>query len=164
MTAVARLTLPLALASAALLVGVGLAGAREGTADATTLVVPAKADLFASGLTAVPQLPGGGGVLPPSLGFTAAPGDVVTVDAATGSTVAGSGFGTTGPAGYADQTTDVQSLGHISGYAGKRGLFLAGVFLGDGPPAGPAPARLGNGPGDAVTPKLGQVFAIGLGR
>jgi hypothetical protein len=152
------------LGVASTLVGVAVAGARERDAGASTVVVPARADLFAAGLSAVPQLPGGGGVLPPSITFAAGPGKVVMIDSATGTMTAGAAWPKGGPAGYPKATTDIQSLGRISGFAGEGQLFLAGVFLGDGPPTGPLPARLGNKPGATVSPKLNQTFYIGLGQ
>ena len=159
----ARVTAFVAIAGLTL-AGVAGAGGLVKTTGAATVVVPAQAVLFASGQTAVPPLPGGGGVLPPSITFTAGPGQVVTIDSATGTMAAGAGFPKGGPAGYPNTTTDIQSLGSISGFVGERQLFLAGVFVGDGPPTGPPPARLGNKAGAPVTPKLNQTFYIGVGR
>ena len=70
------------------------------------------------------------------------------------------------PEGYR-QPTDVESAGGISGLKAHLLMFLAGVFLGDEPPAEPAPDRLDFT--DAtdfkrLEPQIAQTFYIGDGR
>ena len=91
-----------------------------------------------------------------------------------------------GPAGDGVGGTNVESFGGISGIVhAANGMFLVGVFLGDGRPATPEPARLDftNGmPADShctsffflplsslvflfpLAPELGQTFLIGDGK
>jgi hypothetical protein len=72
------------------------------------------------------------------------------------------------PAGDGEGGTNVESFGGISGIVhAANGMFLVGVFLGDGRPATPEPSRLDftNGmPADPLAPELGQTFLIGDGK
>jgi hypothetical protein len=143
-----------------------LALAASGSAaPASALDVPATADLFAAGLKAPPDLPGGGGTLPPGLRFAPRANQVLTFQQVNGEVTWGSDF--FGPAGDPSLKTNIFALGGISGLVAPGWIFLAGVFLGPGPPAQPPPPRLrmDNAPRlTTVRPKLQQVFYVGDGR
>jgi hypothetical protein len=153
-----------------LLASVVLAGALAlaasgSTASASVLDVPATADLFAAGLKAPPDLPGGGGTLPPVLRFAPRANQVLTFQQVNGDVTWGSD--PFGPAGDPTMKTNIFALGGISGLVAPGWIFLAGVFLGPGPPAKPPPPRLrmDNAPRlITVRPKLQQVFYVGDGR
>jgi hypothetical protein len=97
-------------------------------------------------------------------------GDVVRVlDPAIGGVNFFNGLGPPffGPGGNGLNGSNLNSLGGISGYIGPQGP-LAGVFLNDDIPLGPAPATLDFTAGDGIefdslSPLLGQVFYIGDG-
>lgn len=135
-----------------------------------TLRVSAKADLFAAGLQALPQLAGGAGVLPPAFRFAAGPRKVLTFSSVSGKLNWGQAVAPFGPDGdnAPGLSTNIQSLGAISGmFVRGKELFLAGVFLTSDPPALPAPPRLRLSSPEsirALAPKLQQVFYIGDGR
>ena len=98
-------------------------------------------------------------------------GDVVrALDPASGGISFYNGFGAPlfGPEG-GDGTTNLLGFGGISGFYADRLGPLAGVFLNDDIPSGPAPVRLDFTSGGigtnflSITPGLGQVFFIGDG-
>lgn len=102
------------------------------------------------------------------------PGDIIRVaDAAIGGVSFFNGFGAPffGPEGNLGGSSNLQSLGGISGYKGTQGP-LVGVFLDNSiPSSSPAPATLdftpgGSGPGiefSSLSPELRQIFYIGDG-
>jgi hypothetical protein len=115
---------------------------------------------------------GGGGVLPPSFGFTAAPGRVLTFSSVVGATdccsrspAAMIADGTTSL--IASGTTNIGAGNGISGIVAPRQMFLAGAFLDDSVPGGAAPASLdfsSLGTSFAsLSPQLRQMFFIGDG-
>ena len=117
--------------------------------------VDAKADLFDAGQAApTPTAPGyGGGVLPPSVSILPGSGRVLTFSSVTGSVIK-TNVGTFGPPRAADgespdssrwfpeATTFPNGTNGISGITAPGYMFLAGVFLDDSTPSGPAPASL----------------------
>ncbi len=129
--------------------------------------VPAAANVFGAGRTQ-PPAPGGGGagVLPTVWRLPAGAHRVVRIPKATGlvNPIAGSA-GDNGPGGDRVGPTDVTSYGGISGIVHRRnGMFLTGVFLADGPPRRPAPARLDFTRGErrrSLTPRIAQTFLVG---
>lgn len=129
--------------------------------------VDARSNLFGAGADAAPGPGGGGGgALPPAVAVPAAGGTVVTFPCTGGLTDCCSGTPTIGPAGFLSRT-DVESHGGIAGLVvGERAMFLAGVFIGDEAPAGPAPERLdlsGKLDFERLEPGLAQTFFIGDG-
>lgn len=141
-------------------------------ASATTLVVPATANIFGAGHAAPPEPGGGGaGTLPPSVAFAAQAGQVLTFSGVVGG-VSCCNSVLTGPDGgpYASGTTDITSFGGLAGVVNdQHTMFLVGVFLDDAEPADPAPARLDFGAAQlgedfaALEPAIGQVFYVGDG-
>lgn len=143
------------------------------TASATTLTVPADANIFGSGHSA-PAAPGGGGAgeLPTefTLGFTAGSGIVLTFSSVTGSVTVNNGSGTNfnDPDGVGSASgIDVNSFDGVSGVVASTAGFLAGVFLGPSEPSDPAPLRLDftviGVSFTSLSPQLSQVFFIGDG-
>ena len=107
--------------------------------------------------------------LPPIIPVSA--GDVVrALDPASGGISFYNGFGAPlfGPGGGGG-TTDLLGFGGISGFYADGLGPLAGVFLDDSIPSGPAPVRVNFTSGGigtnflTITPGLGQVFFIGDG-
>ena len=132
--------------------------------------VPGQANLFGAGREQ-PPAPGGGGsgVLPTSWRLPDGARRVVTFPSATGRVNPIEGAAPeNGPAGDGIGGTDVTSFGGISGIAhGRNGMFLAGVFLTDDPPAGPAPPRLNFTKRErfgTLSPRIAQTFYIGNGK
>lgn len=151
---------------------VGLLALLAVPAAATTLVVPATANIFGAG-HATPPAPGGGaeGTLPPFVTFAAASGQILTFSGVSG-TVSCCNSSMTGPDGgpYASGTTDITGVGGISGIRNdQHTMFLVGVFLDANEPADPAPPTLDFGAGQlgenfaALAPQVGQVFYVGDG-
>lgn len=134
------------------------------------LRVDARANLFAAGRSAVPEFPGGGGVMPEGIRFEAGAGQVITVLAASGKGTCAGGDPNLGPEGghcIGNGSTDIGSYRGIAGLKhSRRQMFLAGVFLADGEPVDPAPAVLDcttwTGAAE-VAPGLGQTFYLGDG-
>ena len=129
--------------------------------------IDGQANLFGAGLERAPGPGGGGGgVLPPPIELPAAGATSVTFPCTGGKTDCCAGAPSTPPAGF-ETLTDVQSFGGISGLlVADRAMFLAGVFIGDAPPAEPAPDRLDLGGKldfERLEPELGQTFFIGDG-
>ena len=158
------------------------AAARKAPAPSATAVVaegelgrptavPAQANLYGAGLDQ-PPAPGSGGpgVPPPSWRLPDGVRRVVTFPSATGRVTPIAGNAPeNGPEGdHQAGGTDVESFGGISGIVHHRnGMFLAGVFLTDDPPSGPAPKRLDftkRERFDSLSPRLAQTFLIGNGK
>jgi hypothetical protein len=166
------------LAGAALLTIVGLASAASREAqereaatavETRTVAVPARANIFGAG-RATPPAPGGGGagVLPPlvRLGSSAR---AVTFPRIVGRVnPISSNDDWNGPEGDRKGPTDVQSLAGISGIVhGRNGMFLVGVFLGDGAAPRSAPPRLDFTSRERfgqLSPRVGQTFLVGDGK
>jgi hypothetical protein len=131
--------------------------------------VPGQANLFGAGREQ-PPAPGDGGpgVLPTSWRLPDGARRVVTFPSATGRVNPIEGVAArNGPEGDGIGGTDVTSFGGISGILhGRNGMFLAGVFLTDAPPSGPAPPRLNFTKRDrfgSLSPRVAQTFLIGDG-
>lgn len=130
--------------------------------------VSGQADIFAATLGAVPAFPGGGGVLPNLVSFSAGAGRQLTFANVAGSVSCDAGS-FTGPDGgpVCSGGTNINGFNNISGIvASGRSLFLAGLFLdGSLPPS--QVASLTYGAGDfgfaSASPLLGQLFYIGDG-
>lgn len=137
--------------------------------DETWLAVDAQANIFGAGLDAAPAPGGGGGgVLPPVIELPLGGTRLVTFPCTGGLTDFALGTPTLGPEGFVGlQTTDIESSGGISGLLMKgQVMFLAGVFITNSPPVGPAPERLDftdNTKFVRLEPELGQTFFIGDG-
>ena len=133
--------------------------------------VSAQANIFGAGRDEVPPSPAGGGsgVKPPVWQLPKGSDRVVTVPSVTGQvTPIVGGAERNGPEGDGIGATDVYSWHGISGIVHRRnGMFLVGVFLGDGPPKGKAPRRLNFTKREqfrTLAPRVGQTFLIGDGR
>lgn len=130
------------------------------------VLVSAHANVFGAGRASVPDFPGGGGTLPPSI--SVAGGQVVTFPGITGRIrhVATGTFNE--PEGRTGGPTDINSYRGIAGILhGNRTMFLVGVFLAGAEPEDPAPERLDATDSQdlpAFAPALAQVFFIGDGR
>ena len=131
-----------------------------------TLKVDAKANIFAAGFAVLPFEEADAGVLPVAFRFTAGSGKVLTFSRVTAKLKWGDS-NTFGPDGDS-YSTNIRSLGAISGmFVKEKSLFLAGVFLGNKPPAGHAPPRLRLSSPESMkvlAPKLQQTFYIGDGH
>jgi hypothetical protein len=134
------------------------------------LKVDARTNLFAAGRAAVPDFPGGGGVMPPGISFAAQPGQIITILSASGRVSCipiEPNLGSEGGHCCGDGSTDIGSYQGISGMKhARRQMFLAGVFLSDSAPVDPAPPVLDcttwiGAP--EVAPGLAQTFYIGDG-
>ena len=134
-----------------------------------SLTVSARANIFGAG-QAKPPDPGGGGPgeLPPMVPLPAGANRIVTFPKVSGRVNPILSYDDwNGPAGDEVGGTDVESYGGISGIVhATNGMFLVGVFLGDGMPTTPEPSRLDftNGMPDDLAPELGQTFLIGDGK
>jgi hypothetical protein len=133
--------------------------------------VSAQANIFGAGRDELPPSPGGGGsgVRPPVWRLPQGSDRMVTVPSVTGQVTPIVGnAGWNGPDGDGVGATDVYSWHGISGIVHRRnGMFLVGVFLGDGPPKGDAPRRLNftkRERFESLAPRIGQTFLIGDGR
>ena len=131
--------------------------------------VPGQANVFGAGRDQ-PPAPGDGGtgVLPTSLQLPDGTRRVVTFTGVSGRvTPIDGGSPENGPEGDGIGGTDVSSFGGISGIVHRRnGMFLAGVFLTDDPPSGPAPPRLNFTRREdfvSLSPQVAQTFLIGDG-
>jgi hypothetical protein len=133
--------------------------------------VSAQANIFGAGREEPPPSPGGGGsgVKPPVWRLPPGSNRVVTVPSVAGQVTPIVGkAGRNGPEGDGIGGTDVYSWHGISGIVHRRnGMFLVGVFLGDGPPKGDAPRRLNftkRERFESLAPRIGQTFLVGDGR
>ncbi len=136
--------------------------------NAASITASGKADIYAAGLAAPPS----GANLPPSISFTAAAGQVLTITSVTGSVSFGGGLfcPADGCASGFDfvSGTNIDPTGGLSGIIDDPGhfFFLAGVFLTDSAPSGGGPATLdftGNENFVSLSPEIAQVFYIGNG-
>lgn len=146
-----------------------------GTLCADTLTVDATANIFGAGHSTPPAPAGqGAGILPPSITFPAASGQVLVFSSVTGEVDFGGGAGFNGPDGfdisvYGMTVDEILSYGGIAGMRFDRSAFLVGVFLEDNEPVDPPPPRLdftSTGVGTTFTnlePQIGQTFFIGDG-
>ena len=139
--------------------------------SAYTMQVNGLANIYGAGHGTAPNPGGGGaGVLPPSQSFAAGAGQVLTFTDVAGQVSCCTGSSSyNGPDGgpYATGSTNISAYGGLSGmkHLGKS-MFLAGVFLDDSEPAGPAPDTLdfsSNTGFASLAPQIRQVFFIGDG-
>jgi hypothetical protein len=132
--------------------------------------VPATANIFGAGYRVAPSPGGGGnGTLPPGWRLPEGSARVVTFPSIAGRVTPVDGMAPrNGPEGDGVGPTDVASWRGISGIVhGRNGMFLVGVFVGEGEPAQPAPARLdftASERFERIAPAIGQTFLIGDGR
>ena len=138
------------------------------------VVVAGSANIFGAG-HAKPPAPGegGAGLLPPEVDVDISGGTVVTFPCTSGRVDCCAGSSLSSPAGPQGGlwSTDIESYGGISGIIhGTRGVFLAGVFLGDEEPSDPAPKRLDFTEScplectfEVLEPELAQIFYVGPG-
>lgn len=136
------------------------------SAFAAVLTVSGMDTIFGAGLDEPP----GGGALPSSYSFAAAPGQSVEFISVVGTV--GSGGYRFGPDGEGTATfaTAMDSHLGLSGILAGTSFFLVGVFLDDTAPNGAAPPSLDFRPGGlgpdfpSLSPLIGQTFYIGDGR
>ncbi|HET6566619.1 MAG TPA: hypothetical protein VFG50_01560 [Rhodothermales bacterium] len=132
------------------------------------LVVSARANIFAAGAAEVPDLTGGGGLVPELIRLEDA--TYLTFTEVTDSVTPNiTMYDFTGPEGNDTGETRMSSYGGITGVLHReRFMFLAGVFLGDAAPSPPAPDSLDltemGGMDEVKNVNVGQVFFIGDGR
>jgi hypothetical protein len=151
------------------------AATAEATPDAeprlgSPATVSGLANIFGAGRSQPPAPAGGGpGVPPPAWQLPGGGRRIVRFPAVTGLVNPIVGIAPeNGPEGDGEGPTRVGSYQGISGIVHRRnGMFLVGVFLGDGPPEGEAPPRLDftrRGRTRSLAPRLGQTFLVGDGR
>ena len=138
--------------------------------QAYTLVVNSTANIFGAGHS-TPPAPGGGsaGTLPPSFTFSPGPYQVLTFSSVSGN-VRLTPEAKPNPDGYfLIASTNISSLGGISGIRHDLAGFLVGVFLSPTETVNPAPpildfrsSALGTSFG-ILSPGIGQTFFIGDG-
>jgi len=136
--------------------------------------VLATANIFGAGYSDAPGEAGGGaGTMPPGWRLPVGAGRIVTFPSITGTVTPILGTSPyNGPEGTGPNNgigpMDVDSWRGISGILdAKNGMFLVGVFVGDGEPAMPAPPRLDftdRERFDTLAPLLGQTFFVGDGK
>jgi hypothetical protein len=141
----------------------------EASCAAGLTMVSAQANVFGAGTEFAPGPGGGGGgVIPPSVQLPEG-ASVVTFPTVTGKVTARMGsIPYHGPGGDRKGETDITSYGGISGIVDDRhGMFLAGVFLTDAPPANLPPRRLDFTKHErfrTLAPRVGQTFFVGDGK
>jgi hypothetical protein len=143
------------------------------SALAQTFVVDARSNIFGAGHETPPNPLGtGAGVLPVRVALEALAGPALEFGGPSGG-VSGQVrshplAAWNGPDGRSGRTTDVWSLGSVSGIVHEnRVMFLAGVFLDEGLEGVPAPVRLDVttlSEAAVLSPVLGQTFFVGDGR
>lgn len=133
-----------------------------------SITVPAQANIFAAGRSQVPDLRGGGGVLPVLIEVPDTAKSITFPDVEGIISANTELFDDNGPDGGARDSTAIDAYEGISGIVHDNTfLFLVGVFLTDDEPMPPAPERLNVTSAESqVTfppPQIGQVFYIGDG-
>lgn len=160
---------PLAVLGFVALATVLLSSAAPASVEQVGQQVPATANIFGAGYRTAPSPGGGGnGTLPPGWRLPEGPSRVVTFPSVTGRVTPVEGMAPyNGPGGDGTGPTDVASWRGISGIVHQRnGMFLVGVFVGDGAPES-APSRLdftSTERFDRIAPALGQTFFVGDGQ
>jgi hypothetical protein len=151
------------------------AGACVPEGDGVLVAVSGRANIFGAGHAEAPDPgSGGGGRLPELVPLDISGGSEVTFPCTTGIVDCCNGTPNSdpsGPEGSDSWHTSIESFGGISGVIHEnRGIFIAGVFLGDEEPADPAPERLDftelcptECTFDQFEPEIGQLFYIGPG-
>jgi hypothetical protein len=146
------------------------ATAPDPCAEPGTLEVPSKANLFAAGIDRLPHPAGGGGGVYPVCVILPAGATTMQVTQAHGeASYNPSGTPTNGPDGDTSGAYAGGSLGPAGIVSGiestARVGFVAGVFLGDGPPPGPPASVTVDDAYDVpeMAPELGQLFFVGDG-
>src|SRR5262245_22893220 len=134
----------------------------------------ADANIFAAGLDTPPNLPGGGGSVPPVWQLPAGKARVVSFPRVGGAVNfdhfdrAPKGAAGRGANGGVSSPTNITSWQGISGLVDTtNSMFLVGVFLGDARPTGSAPPRLDftdNEDFEVLAPRIGQTFFVGAGK
>ncbi len=159
--------------------GTGGGGGGTGGGASATLTIPASANIYAAGRTAVPALTDGGGTLPPVYNLpVGAAGQAVTVTNVTGTFMGCRDCVTNGPDGSSnfggtnsDPNADAgQQQTHRLGISGIRhdstNGFLIGVFTNGQVAAPPPPASVNFTTltaNTSFTPLLFQTFYVGDG-
>lgn len=149
-----------------------LAFAANANASSGSLFVSAGANIYGAGHSTPPAPGGGGAGFGPSMfGFTARPGQVMSITSVSGTVTLTDSLGFRhGADGNSSLPTDLSSFGGISGIQSDASGFLVGVFLGPTAPVTPGPAALDFRFTDITTdflslsPEIGQLFFIGDGR
>lgn len=171
------------MAAVTVLTVLGAAALPAATITFTSQSIAATANIFGAGNGTTPNPGGGGGgtvapvfdfssvPLPNLLQFTSVTGLVNCCGGAAPQDTGADGGQplVTLPPGFPTLVdTNIPSVGSISGIQfTQRQMFLVGVFLGPGVPAGAAPATLSytalSSQGNQFSPLLNQVFFIGDG-
>jgi len=128
-------------------------------AAAATGKIPATANIFAAGQSALPAADGGAGTRPPGIRLPAATYRVVTVSGVEGKITCCNKQTPpvyNRPQGRADFRTNLTGIGGISGVSMRTAMALVGVFVGAGASAPPPTNTYTN------RPAIGQVFYVAL--
>ena len=138
------------------------------------VIVSSRANIWGAGHDEAPSPGGGGGgELPPLVDLEVSEGTEVSFPCTSGTVDCCSGSMFSAPAGPEGSvwSTRISPYQGLSGILhDKRGVFLAGVFVGEDEPADPAPKSLdftelcpAECTFETLEPELGQIFYIGLG-
>jgi len=153
-------------------VAAGLLAGFSSQATASTITIPASANIFAAGESSTTGMdPGGGGpgTLPPSLIFAAGSGLTITFSSVTGAAnccLIGAPSTPDGTGGFFSSTS-INAFSGVSGIQAPGDMFLVGLFTDGTDYDGVAPATLNfsvigtNFP--SLSPLLWQQFFIGDG-
>ncbi len=131
-----------------------------GVAAAATGKIPATANIFAAGTSALPAADGGAGTRPPGIRLPASKYRIVTMSGLSGKVTC---CNTQKPATYngiegrSDFPTNLTGIGGISGVSMRSAMALVGVFVSRSPASTPPPTNTRTN-----RPLLGQVFYVGL--
>jgi hypothetical protein len=128
--------------------------ATSASAGTVTFFVSGQADIFLAGLGAPLSLPGGAGLLPPSIAVLG--GQTLSISA-TGIVSCCSGSNPNGPNGQATSGT-ILGVGNVGDFVGN-GLALTGVYLGASPTG--TPFQIGSG-GTFVVPTGATALYFGI--
>ncbi|MFB6226244.1 MAG: hypothetical protein ABEJ02_02745 [Candidatus Paceibacteria bacterium] len=129
-----------------------------------TIKVPSKANIWLAGRDKVPEMPKGGGEIPPHIDVENT--EQVTISSISGTVNFGNGK-TKEPDGASWSNYTAPNYKGIAGFKADMNLPLVGVFISDKTPQKPAPSRLNfvdNINFKSLSPKKKQIFFVGDGK
>ncbi|MFB6182283.1 MAG: hypothetical protein ABEJ24_05310 [Candidatus Magasanikbacteria bacterium] len=129
-----------------------------------SIKVPAKANIWLAGRDKVPEMPKGGGEIPPHIDVGNS--EYITISSISGTVNFGNGK-TKDPDGTSWSNYTAPNYKGIAGFKADMNLPLVGVFISDKTPQKPAPSRLNfvdNINFKSLSPKKKQIFFVGDGK